>query len=143
MAAVCNPLACGASAACRRSLTATSLLNRASRACGFAATSRVSPSTLTRKNTCVTAAEQVLTKAKQPAMTVSSAELHANQAWEFWKRLGSPKYQVAPMVDQVYNNVCILCLLTFTCRLYKLCTDLSCCLCNSESVARLAAYFAV
>lgn len=143
MAAVCNPLACGASAACRRSLTATSFLNRASRACGFAATSRVSPSTLTRRDTFVTAAQQVLIKAKQPAMTVSSAELHAKQAWEFWKRLGSPKYHVAPMVDQVYNNVCILCLLTFTCRLYKPCTDFSCCLCNPESVTRVAAYFAV
>lgn len=26
---------------------------------------------------------------------------HANQAWEFFRSIGSPKYHVAPMVDQV------------------------------------------
>lgn len=100
MAAACNPLACGASAACRRSLIANFFRNKASRACGCAAASRVSSNISIRRNTFVTAAEQVLIIAKQPAMTVSSAELHAKQAWEFWKRLGSPKYHVAPMVDQ-------------------------------------------
>ena len=105
MAAVRSSLACGASAACRRSLIAKFFLNKTSRACGCAAASRVSPNIPTRRNTFVTAAGQVLIPAKQPAMTVSSAELHAKQAWEFWKRLGSPKYHVAPMVDQVYNGV--------------------------------------
>lgn len=33
-------------------------------------------------------------------MTVPAADLHAQQAWEFWRRLGSPRYHVAPMVDQ-------------------------------------------
>lgn len=26
---------------------------------------------------------------------------HVQQAWEHWRKLGAPKYLVAPMVDQV------------------------------------------
>ncbi len=106
MTAVCSSLACGASAAYRRSLITHSLFNSTRRACGFAAVSRVSPNTPTRRINFVTAAEQLLITTKQPAMTIPSAELHVKQAWEFWRKLGSPKYHVAPMVDQVNNDVC-------------------------------------
>ena len=34
-------------------------------------------------------------------MTLSATDLHTQQAWEFWRKLGSPKHHVAPMVDQV------------------------------------------
>ena len=34
-------------------------------------------------------------------MTVPAADLHVQQAWDFWRRIGSPKFHVAPMVDQV------------------------------------------
>ena len=50
-------------------------------------------------------------------MTVPAADLHVQQAWDFWRRIGSPKFHVAPMVDQVWiegsladcthDNVCI------------------------------------
>ena len=30
---------------------------------------------------------------------------HAKQAWEFFRSIGSPKYHVAPMVDQVAPNI--------------------------------------
>ena len=39
--------------------------------------------------------------AASTSMTVSATDLHTQQAWEFWRRIGSPKYHVAPMVDQV------------------------------------------
>jgi hypothetical protein len=29
---------------------------------------------------------------------------HAQQAWEHWRKLGAPKYLVAPMVDQVWQR---------------------------------------
>lgn len=35
------------------------------------------------------------------SMTLSATDLHTQQAWEFWRKIGSPKYHVAPMVDQV------------------------------------------
>ena len=30
-----------------------------------------------------------------------AAKSHAAAAWDFWRRIGSPKFHVAPMVDQV------------------------------------------
>ena len=28
---------------------------------------------------------------------------HASKAWDFFRSIGSPKYHVAPMVDQVFS----------------------------------------
>lgn len=53
----------------------------------------------------------------QPAeadMTVPPADLHVQQAWEFWQRIGAPKFHVAPMVDQV-NKSCVVCLADLRC----------------------------
>lgn len=41
------------------------------------------------------------------SMTLSATDLHAQQAWEFWRKIGSPKYHVAPMVDQVQYRRCL------------------------------------
>lgn len=46
--------------------------------------------------------------ASATSMTLSPADLHVQQAWEFWRKLGSPKYHVAPMVDQVPSRTCCI-----------------------------------
>ena len=57
------------------------------------------------RGSCRLLASQAVQEAQSSSavqeMTVPAADLHAQQAWEFWRRLGSPRYHVAPMVDQV------------------------------------------
>ena len=63
----------------------------------------------------------VRTKHRKPRVTASSATgvgmpavdtqytvPHAKAAWEFFRSLGSPKYHVAPMVDQVLSLPSVL-----------------------------------
>lgn len=42
--------------------------------------------------------------ASTPATAGDDVVPHAERAWEYWRKLGSPKYHVAPMVDQVWLN---------------------------------------
>lgn len=47
-------------------------------------------------------AQQDAADAPPVASTSGRQEVpHAAKAWEFFRRMGSPKYHVAPMVDQV------------------------------------------
>lgn len=50
--------------------------------------------------------EHVATSVPTTSMTLSATDLHTQQAWEFWRKIGSPKYHVAPMVDQVSIRCC-------------------------------------
>ena len=34
-------------------------------------------------------------------MPQDAAKSHAAAAWDFWRKIGSPQFHVAPMVDQV------------------------------------------
>lgn len=54
---------------------------------------------VTTHGTATSACQQL--KATSPHMTIPPADLHVQQAWEFWQRIGAPKFHVAPMVDQV------------------------------------------
>ena len=38
----------------------------------------------------------------------AEAEQHAERAWAFFRSIGSPKYHVAPMVDQVFLSTWLL-----------------------------------
>ena len=38
----------------------------------------------------------------------TEAEQHAERAWAFFRSIGSPKYHVAPMVDQVFLSIWLL-----------------------------------
>lgn len=58
------------------------------------------PLHLAARSTTSSACQQLQTTS--PDMTIPAADLHVQQAWEFWRRIGSPKFHVAPMVDQVY-----------------------------------------
>ena len=55
------------------------------------------------------APRQLASSAFATSMTLSAKDLHTQQAWEFWRKLGLPKYHVAPMVDQVPPNTHVLC----------------------------------
>lgn len=54
-----------------------------------------------RQITCTRDAPQLGSRGLASSMTLSAAELHTKRAWDFWRKLDSPKYHVAPMVDQV------------------------------------------
>ena len=72
--------------------------------------------------TCTAASRHLVSSATATSMTLSAADLHVQQAWDFWRKLGSPKYHVAPMVDQVPSS-------TRCFQKYINCT-LSCSLCS-------------
>ena len=61
-----------------------------------------------RQITCTSGTEQVVSGNFANPMTLSAADLHTERAWKFWRKLGSPKYHVAPMVDQVPILLCFL-----------------------------------
>lgn len=98
MMAVSSPLVRGATlVACTRSVIAYPGWGNSLRLCGTHRNCRAVHATQNHITFC-TATAELLTY--QQDMTVSAADLHTQQAWKFWKKLGSPKYHVAPMVDQ-------------------------------------------
>ena len=102
--AVSSPLVRGATlVACTRSVIAYPGWGNSLRLCGTHRNCRAVHATQNHITFC-TATAELLTY--QQDMTVSAADLHTQQAWKFWKKLGSPKYHVAPMVDQVLSETC-------------------------------------
>ena len=111
MAAVYSSMSrVGAAAVCKRSARAYPLYSSNSTVSGSALGSQISVNIRTHSISSATAASHFPCSALPPVMTASVAELHTKQAWEFWRRLGSPKYHVAPMVDQVQGQ-CHRCVL--------------------------------
>ena len=53
---------------------------------------------------CAAAPRHLARSGLSTSMTLSATDLHTQQAWDFWRKLGSPKYHVAPMVDQVPSS---------------------------------------
>lgn len=105
MAAVYSSMSrVGAAAVCKRSARTYPLYSSNSTVSGSGLGSQITVKTRTRSISSATAAPPFSCSDLPPVMTASRAELHTKQAWEFWRRLESPKYHVAPMVDQVQGQ---------------------------------------